>query len=574
MAGKDEEYTSRLKEKLNRYWPAGGPDYTYGMVPTVTYLSRRAEDTPGKVALNYYGLELTYGQLEELSNRLANFLLARGYRKGDFIGIYMLNCPQWAIAYWGIVKMGGVAVSLNPMFREKELSYQISDSGVKAAIVLDQLYPMIYKLRSGLNIRDVITTSFQDFLPAEPTLPLLDLHKVPKQACSGAIDLNEVLDIQGAGPPGVQLGLDDTAYICYTGGTTGYPKGCLHTHRNMLAAAALQGLGWGCGEKAVGLVLTPMFLITTKSIVCDFLPFSGGAVVLLARWDPLAFMTAVDRYRTDWTWTARVDAQAEIMGRPDVGGYNLTHLRRSFSSPFGMALTREIRDGWGRLTNGGVLCDFGYGMTENHATGALSLGLQDYDLQAREGIFVGLTYAPAGPMGDFAIKIVDPATRETLPFGTPGEIAQRSPALCRGYLNKPEETAHAFDQDGWLYTGDIGVIDEHGFLTIKGRIKEMIKVSGMSVFPKEIEDALTGLHPGIENAGVIGVPDDRSGEAPVAFVKLKADYRGRLSGADIISWCRENMSKVKVPRQVFILEQIPLNPLGKVAKEELKKMIN
>jgi len=238
-----------------------------------------------------------------------------------------------------------------------------------------------------------------------------------------------------------------------------------------------------------------------------------------------------------------------------------------------LALTQGVREEWARLTDGGMVSDFGYGMTENHATGAISLGLQDYDLKEKEGIFVGLSYAPLGVMGEMVMKIVDPVTKKDLPFGSQGEIIQKSPALCKGYLGKPEETQFAFDQDGWLHTGDIGVIDDNGFLTIKGRIKELIKVCGISVFPKELENTLT-THPGIENAAVIGVEDSRSGEAPVAFIKPRAEYRNELSEADVLAWCKENMSGVKkVPRRVIILAELPLNPLGKTAREELKKLI-
>lgn len=570
---KEKEFIQELKERAGKFWPEGGPVFRYGVVPTVEYLTGRAQEMPSRVAINFYGREVTYRELDGLSNRVANFLLARGYRKGDFIGLYMPNCPQWAICYWGIVKMGGIAVSLNPMYLEKELSYQVGDAGIKAVFAHDQLYMMVEGLKAGSGIKDVIVTSFQDFLPEDPALPLIDAHKAPKKVFAGAYDLAEILSRYPSDGPGVKVDLDDPAYVCYTGGTTGVPKGCLHTHRSILAAAAVQSMGWRIAEKDIGLILTPMFLITTKSIVCDAMPFSGSSVVLLTRWDAKTFMMAADKYRPTWTWTARVDAQVEIMNHPEVGLYDLTSLSRSFTSPFGMSLKPEIRENWDRLTKGGVMCDFGYGMTENHATGALSLGLQDYDLQPRDGIFVGLSYTPVGPLGDFVMKIVDPATREILPFGAAGEIAQKSPTLCRGYLHKPEETARAFDSEGWFYTGDIGVIDGDGFLTIKGRSKELIKVSGMSVFPKEIEDMLTGLHPGVENAAVIGAPDPKTGEIPVAFVKLKEDYRGGLSAEDILQWCRENMSKVKVPRQVFIVEEIPLNSLGKVVKEELKKKL-
>lgn len=569
----EREYVQALREKVRGYWPDEGPEFPYGLVPTVEYLAKRAEEMPSKVGLNFYGREITYRELNDLSNKIANYLFARGYRKGDFIGIHLVNCPQWAICYWGITKIGGIAVSLNPLFKEKELHYQINDANVKAVFTLDQLYPVVQRVKDQSGLREIIVTSLADFLPERPSLPLLEIHKTPKKIPLGVTDLADVIREYPSTPPAAKVDLEDPAYVCYTGGTTGLPKGCLHTHKSAMAAAALQTMGWRVKENDVGLFFTPMFLITTKSIVCDVLPFTGSTVILLTRWDPQAFLQAVDKYRVTWTWTARVDAQVEILNYPGVDRYDLTCLKRSFCSPFGIPLTQEIREKWGRLTRGGILCDFGYGMTENHATGAVSLGLQDYDLVVREGIFVGLACAPLGPLGEFLMKIVDPDTKEIQGFGVQGEIAQKSVTLCRGYLNKPEETRSAFDEDGWFYTGDIGIIDENGFLTIRGRRKEMIKVSGMSVFPKEIEEMLISMHPAVENAAVIGVSDPHTGEAPVAFVQLKPEYKGRLTELDILTWCRENMSKIKIPRQVLIIDEIPLNPLGKVAKEVLRSRL-
>lgn len=539
------------------------PRYAFGEVPLTEYLRNWAMRTPEKPCIIFYGKELTFRQLDELSSRFAALLASRGLEKGDRVAVFLPNCPQFLIVFYGILKLGCIHVPINPMFRAQELLYVLQDTEAKVIVTLDQLYPIVQEVREKTSLVEVMITRFQDFLPNQPSITVHPSMLAPPVDCPGSTDLMQALSTQNTEYPDNSVGLDDVAALNYTGGTTGMPKGCAHTQRNMLYTSATAAtFCFQLTSEDVTLGYLPVFWIAGEDFGVLLPVFNGSTHILLARWDAKAMLEAIHLYRPTLTGGV-LDNFVELMEHPDVASYDLTSLKDTFVSSFIKKLNVDYRRRWKELA-GCIMREAAYGMTETHTVDTYTTGFQDgdKDLLGRP-VFCGL------PMPGTEIKIVDFETRQLVPLGQEGEIAIRTPSLFKYYWNKPEETKNSL-QDGWLYTGDIGMLDEEGCLHYLGRRKEMLKVKGMSVFPSELEIMICN-HPAVEGCGVIGVPDEEKGEMPVAFVKLRPEFVGKVSEKELEDWCRDNMATYKVPN-IKILEQFPMTATGKIKKEELRKM--
>jgi long-chain acyl-CoA synthetase len=290
--------------------------------------------------------------------------------------------------------------------------------------------------------------------------------------------------------------------------------------------------------------------------------FNGSTLIELSRWDPVGWMASVELYEVTGAGML-VDNAISIMDHPDVGKYDLRSLQRTGVSSFVKKLNTDYRRGWETLT-GVTMAEAAWGMTETHTHDTFTTGMQgdDWDLK-QQPIFVGL------PAPGTEFKICDFSTGEILPLGEEGEIVVRSPSQLKGYWNKPEATAASM-RHGWFHTGDMGILDKEGFLHFLGRRKEMLKVTGMSVFPAEIE-AMLGRHPAVIGSGVVGRPDEARGQVPVAFVLLAQDAVGKLTQQELTAWCQANMATYKVPEIRFV-DSLPMTATGKVKKEELAKL--
>ncbi|MBU0881993.1 MAG: AMP-binding protein, partial [Gammaproteobacteria bacterium] len=340
------------------------------------------------------------------------------------------------------------------------------------------------------------------------------------------------------------------------------PKGCVHTHGDMLyTCASFVPVALGLHTDSVMLNFLPEFWIAGENAGLLFPVFSGCRLVLLARWDALAFMAAVEHYRVSHCGLL-VDSAAEVLEHPEAGTYRLDSLQRTGSISFIKKLTRDYRQRWRALT-GCTLFEFSFGMTETHTCDTFTYGLQDDDFDLNSApTFVGL------PVPGTAFKVCDFNTGELLPLGSEGELCVRSPSLLHGYWQRPEESA-AVLKDGWLHTGDIGQITDQGFIRYLGRRKEMLKVNGMSVFPSELE-AMLGQHPALLASAVIGRADTSSGQRPVAFVVLKTG--SQENAASLHAWCKEVMASYKVP-EIRLVAALPMTATGKVKKNELESLL-
>ncbi len=577
-APQDEaSYLATLKGLWQQAWPAGAntaPHYPHGEQPLTEYLRTWARLQPDKPAVIHYGHTLTYAELDAASDRFAALLAAHGIAPGDRVAVFLPNLPQYHIVFFGILKLGAVHVPVSPMSRAFELAHELTDTGALALVALDELMPVVREVRADathtLALRHVFVTGFADLLPAEPTVPLPDSMRAPRIACPDAIELMPALAAAAAkgGPaPAHRPGLDDIAALNYTGGTTGLPKGCVHTQRDMLYTAASNfGIALERADDTVFLSFFPQFWIAGENLGLVFPVFCGATLVLLTRWDPVAVMTAVQRYRVT-CMAMPVDGAVEMMDHPRFAEFDLSSLRQVRVVSFVKKLNLDYRRRWQQLT-GGILAEAAWGMTETHTSDTFTTGFQDgdFDLHAQP-VFVGL------PVPGTEFKICDFETGALKPLGEDGEIRVRTPSLLKGYWNQPEATAEAL-VDGWLRTGDIGLIDTQGFLHFLGRRKEMLKVKGMSVFPPEIE-AVLGQHPAVLGSGVVGRVDAQRGEVPVAFVQLKPD----LSAADaatavqsLLDWCGSRMAGYKLP-EIRLVDSLPMTATGKVRKQDLSALL-
>ncbi|MGA9049276.1 MAG: AMP-binding protein [Dehalococcoidia bacterium] len=556
-------------------WPGYVPaevSYPEGEKPLFEILRDNAGEQPEKVAIVFYGREITYKELDESSEKFARFLLESGFKKGDPIALFMPSCPQYHIAHYGINKMGGIIVPCSPLFKEWELTYELRDSGAKAIVALDLLYSVAAGACKECGIKNVIVTSMHDFLPKEPTMNLAPLMSFPKMTYPETLEFVNILSRYPADRVEAKVGLDDIVQLQYTGGTTGLPKGAILTHGAkrykvaalmsiMRANAAYVGLP---ADNLSCLAILPTFHIAGMLGSVDNMIAMGSTQVLMVMFDPVAAMQAIDRYKLQF-FQASVPMNLAIMDHPDRKKYDLSSLKLCLTTSFGVQLTEEIAARWKEDTGGCLLVEAAYGLTETHTFDTfMPLNRPKY-VAGCQGI----------PIPGQNLKIVswEDRTKE-VPPGEMGEIALNNPAVFKGYLNKPEETKNTLI-DGWVYTGDMGKFDEDGYLYFLGRKKEMIKVSGFSVFPEEVETFLL-QHEAVEKVAVVGVPDAKKGEVIKAYIVPRAAFKGKISSEDIISWAKQGISSYKVPNAVDFRDDLPMSMTGKVLRrilleEELKK---
>ncbi len=552
-------YLTELTERQFRAWPEEvprEPQYPFGEISLPEHLRRWAEDDPDRLALVFYGAEITFAQLDEMSDRFAGWLLECGVQPGDRVAVMLPNCPQFVIAMMGSLKVGAIHVPVSPLAQALELEHELSDAEPTVFLCLTDLRPLADPVLARLSVGTVATTSLADMLPDEPALPVPDM-------VSGSRAPSDWSDIL-ASPRAdwVAPDIDAVAVLNYTGGTTGLPKGCQHTQRNMLYTVVTSRNATpelGPDDRAVILVYIPIFWIGGENALTASFVF-GTTLVLLTRWDADAWLQAVERYRVTNTG-GTVDNYVELMEREDIGRYDLSSIKVPRAMSFVKVLTPEIRRRWQAVAGEhSLLAESAYGMTETHTLDTTTIGFQDGDRDlTTTPVFCGL------PMPGTQFMIVDPETNEPLPFGQPGSILIRTPSLMKGYWRNEEATRRSISDDGWFDTGDKGFVDDDGCLHYLGRDKDMIKVNGMSVFPSEVESFLI-RHPKISEAAVVAAPDERRGQIPVAFIRLTDG--AVVEPQELETWARDNMSTYKVPR-FRILDEFPLTMTGKIRKVDL-----
>jgi long-chain acyl-CoA synthetase len=537
------------------------PDLTPAAANPLDHLRSTAKLHGQSPALYYFDKIISYKELDEMSDAFACALIDLGVKKGDRVALYLQNIPQFIIGQFGIWKSGGIIVPLNPMYREKELTYYFRDASVRVLVCMESLYgESTRKVVEETGVEHVVTTSELDFLEPNSPLPLI-LKGVEKARDLKTQDLMTLLDRhRGKHPPEIKLSREDVAYLTYTSGTTGPPKGAMNTHGNVVFNSEVYRHCWKLTPSDIMLGVAPFFHVTGMVGHIGTCIASGTPLVLFYRFDPKTTFQMIEKWKATCTIGA-ITVFIALMNDPEIGKYNLSSFRKVYSG--GAPVIPAVVERFEKLT--GTYIHNVYGLTESTSPATLvPLGLRAPVDPSTGAIAIGV------PIPGHDAKIMDLSDpQKELPPGDVGELAIRGPGIIPGYWNKPEETAHAIRQ-GWLFTGDVGTMDDKGWVYLLDRKKDMIIASGFKVWPREVEDTIY-LYPGVKEVGVIGVPDPYRGETVKAFVALKDGYEGKVSEKEIMNFCKEKMAAYKYPRQVEFVKEIPKTTTGKFLRRALRK---
>ncbi len=544
-----------------KFWPAHAMHHLIAPATNLFYNAEvSARRYPDKSFLVYYDTPVSFSAFHDEAGRVAGFLEQKcGVRKGDRVLLLMQNSPQFIIGYYGILRANAVVVPLNPMNLTQEILRYAKDAGATVLLVSQELYPRVEPLLESGHLKHVIVAAYSDYLREATTLAVPDFISAPRiEHKAQGLSLWKDVIAADLKPGPLTAGPDDLCVMPYTSGTTGQPKGCMHTHRTVMHTTVASMQWFALQPEMTLLAVAPMFHVTGMQGGMNGPLFIGNTMVLLPRWDREAAAQCVERYKVA-SWTAIPTMIQDFFLNPNIDKYDLSSIRRL--SGGGAAMPAAVAQ---RLAKVGITYVEGYGLTETIA--ATHINPADHPKQQCLGI----------PIFDVDSRIIDPATLRELPPGETGEIIMHGPQVFLGYWEKPDDTAQAFiELDGkkFFRSGDLGRMDEDGYFFIVDRLKRMINASGYKVWPTEIE-SLMYRHPAVQEACVIGVKDAHRGETVKAVIVLRAEWRGKIEGQPIIDWCRENMAAYKVPRIVEFVEALPKSGSGKIMWRELQEREN
>ena len=552
----------------HRFWPKGIPHDLW--VPRVTltdYLDVAARRYPDKPAVLYCGAALRYAALKARVDAMAAYLQQRlGVQRGDRVLLMSQNCPQFVIAYFAILRAGAAVVPVNPMSTAPEIRYYAADSGARVAFVaqdlLAQVLPCMGSADAG-GLDAVVVHAYSDGLPAQPEdevpawvlsprQPLPNLPQVPGAACHGfedAVALN-LQPLPDTGAP------DDLAVLPYTSGTTGHPKGCMHTHATVLASNVASQVWKNLNVDSVFLCVAPLFHMLGMQNGMNVPITLGATIVMMPRWNAATAVRLIERHRVT-AWTAPPAMVIDCFAQPEAATRDLSSL--CLLSGGGAAMPEAVAAMLAERF--GLFYNEAYGLSETAAF------LHANPLARGKRQCLGM------PTQGVDSRIVDPETLQELPQGEVGELVTRGAQVMTGYWNNDAANREAFitlDGQRFFRTGDLAAVDEDGYFFMRDRLKRMINASGFKVWPAEVESAMYE-HPAIHEACVIGVPDAHRGESVKALVVLKPDQRGKVSEEDIIDWGRQRMAVYKAPRSVEFMDALPKSGTGKILWRELQE---
>ncbi len=517
------------------------------------------ERAPNRDAVRYFDQSLSYGELNGLADRFATLLSDRGVEKGDRVAVYTQNNPQFLIAQYGAWKRGAIVLPVNPMLKEKELDYHLNDSGAKVLVCLESLYESVARETvPDTAVEHVLTTSELDFLPEGAEEDLAPLADASRRRFEGVPDLLETLRATEPDPGAREsVSPEDTAYLVYTSGTTGQPKGTMETHSNVAFNSEVYRTWMRIGDDDSVFGAAPLFHITGLIGHVGLAGLAGVPLVLFHRFDPEEALRLVEKWQPTMT-IASITAFMAMMNTPGSENSDLSSLVKCYSggAPIPPSVAEQFEEKFGMYIHNA------YGLTEsNSPTHFVPWGAHAPVDEESGALSVGV---PVPNCETRLVDVEDPS--EEVPVGESGEFAARGPMIFAGYWNKPEETEEAF-HDGYFLTGDVAVMDEDGWFYIVDRKKDMINVSGYKVWPREVEDTLYE-HPQVMEAAAVGVPDEYRGETVHAFVALKEE--DGATEEELIAFCKERMADYKYPRKIKLLDELPKTATGKFLRRELR----
>ncbi len=544
-------------ESHYEFWPPRVPR-SLPLPETSVYhnLEVTAARYPSKAAIVYYGAEISYSRLRDEVNALAGYLQEDlGVEKGDRVILYLQNSPQFVVAFYAVLRLGAVVVPVNPMLVTNELEHYVEDSGAKVAVVGQELHAKISPFLGESGLERMVVAAYSDYLEEASDLAVPDFVRAPREEVSeeGVISWDEALEA-GHEPELVEVSAGDMALLPYTSGTTGRPKGCIHTHRTL--QATLVGVSvWNTTTAAgAALCVLPLFHVTGMQHSMNAPIYSGGTIVLTSRWDRNLAAELIQCYKVTH-WTNISTMVVDFLANPKIGNYDLSSL--VVVGGGGAPLPAAVGEKLYELT--GLRYQEGYGLSETISQTHVNppdrpklqcLGVPHFDVDAR---------------------VVDPATLEELGPNEQGEIVVSGPQVMEGYWKRPEADEESFfERDGrrFFRTGDIAVYDEEGYFFMVDRLKRMINASGYKVWPSEVESILY-RHPAIQEACVIGIPDEQRGETAKAVVVLREG--ADVSAEEIVEWSKGEMAAYKYPRSIEFVDSLPKSGSGKILWRELQE---
>ena len=544
----------------HKIWPKRLPRQLAVPATTLWFnLEVAATRFPDKAAYLFFGQPLSFGELRRQAMHIAGWLQSVGVKAGDRVAIFMQNCPQYAAAYYGILRANAVVVPVNPMNRVEEFTHFITDPQTKVVICSADLAAIVARADAEVpeaqRLAHVLVTRYTDAMPIG-TLDPVDAPPAAMDAWlrsdpvlpAGHLRWTEVLARELVpGPHTAQP--DDLALLPYTSGTTGLPKGCMHTHRTLMANAVGGGL-WGMASpESMSLAVVPMFHITGMMYGVVGNVYQGSTSVILPRWDRELAGRLISNYRITH-WTCIPTMIIDLFGSPNYKSFDLTSL--TYLSGGGAAMPQAVAQRL--LDEFGLTFAEGYGLTETAAPTHANLP-ERAKLQC-----LGI------PIYGVDSRVVDPLTLTEMPVGEVGEIITRGPMVFKGYWGHPEATRDAFvefEGQSFFRTGDLGRMDDEGYFFMTDRLKRMINASGYKIWPAEVE-MLLYKHPAVQEACIIAARDAYRGETVKAVVVLRAEAKGKTTPEDITNWARDHMAAYKVPKLVQFVDALPKSGSGKV----------
>ncbi|MFJ5747780.1 long-chain-fatty-acid--CoA ligase [Peribacillus frigoritolerans] len=558
----------------NKPWQAIYPEQipavlSYEDKPLYSFLKESAEEFPDKVSIHFQGKELTFREVHESALKFAAYLKSIGLQKGERVAVMLPNCPQGVISFFGILMAGGVVVQTNPTYTERELEYQMKDSGAKMILVMDILFPRVSAVASRTDIEHIIVTAIKEYLPFPKNLIypfiqkkqygiVINVEHEGNHHLFSEIMKRKITEEVDTVPIDVN---DDLALLQYTGGTTGFPKGVMLTHKNLLANTKMCN-AWlyknKRGEERI-LAILPFFHVYGMTTVLVLSVMEGNTLIIMPKFDVEATLKTIQKQKPTM-FPGAPTMYIGLLNHPDIAKYDLSSINACISGSASLPL--EVQEQFEKIT-GGKLVE-GYGLSE---TSPVTHANFIWD-QPRVKGSVGLPW----PDTDSAILSLE--SNEELPPNEIGEIAIKGPQVMKGYWNRPDETEKTF-KNGWLLTGDLGYMDEQGFFYVVERKKDTIIAGGFNIYPREVEEVLYE-HEAIQEVVVAGIPDPYRGETVKAYVVLKKN--ARVTEEELNEFARKNLASYKVPRSYEFRDELPKTTIGKILRrvliEEEKKKIS
>ncbi|MCP3025496.1 AMP-binding protein [Halobacillus sp. A5] len=539
----------------------------YDEKPLHQFLEESAFQYGEKKALYFLGKELTYNEVYEDTKLFASYLQKLGLERGDRVSIMLPNCPQSVIAYYGVLMAGGTVVQTNPLYMERELEYQLKDSGAKMILCLDVLYPKAANVKTNTELEHIIVTGIKDYLPfpKNKIYPFIQRRQyqmlvMPEQSTNTHLWTHMLNDSSGQVTP-VDIDVrEDLALLQYTGGTTGFPKGVMLTHYNLVANTQMS-MKWlykcEAGKETV-LAILPFFHVYGMTSVMNLSVMMGNRMILMPKFEAEDVLKVINKQKPT-LFPGAPTIYIALLNHPDLKKYDLSSVEACISGS--APLPVEVQEKFEEVT-GGKLVE-GYGLTETSP-----VTHSNFIWTNRVSGSIGV------PWPDTDAKIYRMEADEEAENGEIGEIVVKGPQVMKGYWNKKEETDQVLSKEGWLRTGDMGYMSDDGYFYVVDRKKDMIIAGGYNIYPREVEEVLYE-HEAIQEAVIIGVPDPYRGETVKAFIVKKQGKN--VTEEELEDFCRNNMAAYKIPRVYEFRNELPKTAVGKILRrtlveEEKKKM--